>query len=86
MPFKRKFRKRGKVTKDKKQDRQIRRLMQLVTPEWKRLQTGSATPATPVQNTNDMVATSISSVAAGTSANQRIGNSIAVHRIHFTGS
>lgn len=79
----RKILKRGKVTKDKKQDRKIRQIMLWSKPELKQKVTNQAADAIPAQATNALVATQITDIAAGTAGNQRIGDAVQVHKIEF---
>lgn len=76
-----------KRSKDKKQDRAIRRLQNLVKPEWKvnvaRFQ--GAANNIPAQNTNAAIFDNITQITQGASGVQRIGNSIQVHRIVING-
>lgn len=75
-----------KRTKDKKQDRAIRSLRQLVTPEWKNVTALYGANNIPVQASNAVVLSHISTTAQGTAGNQRIGNSIKVHKIVLRGT
>lgn len=73
----------GKKTKDKKQDKKIRQLYLWAKPELKQVVTNHATNCIPGQSTNDMVATQITAISAGTAGNQRIGDAVQVHAIEF---
>lgn len=91
MPFYKRYkRKRGKGGVDRKQNKAIRMLKNLVKPEWKNhvaRYEGQAN-CVPIQPTlaNIMQADHISAIAQGTSGSTRVGNSIQVRRIAIRGS
>lgn len=88
MPFKSKM--KSKKSKDVKQDKAIKKLQNLIKPEWKNhvARFEGAASNIPIQptNANAMVADHITAIAQGTAANQRIGNTIFVRRIAIRGS